>query len=333
MTKHILLMLLLINKSFSFYNAELLSSKVVVTGHTGLLGTSLISKLKNAGFVNIIGLSTNEIDLRNQQATLKLFQEIKPDYIFHCAAKVGGIADNMTHPADFLLENLLIGASVLVAAKETKAKRLIFFSTACAYPKECPQPMHEEYVLDGKLEPTNEGYAIAKIACGMLAQKMNEQFGTEFLVCLTTNMYGIHDHFEKQNCHVIPALIKRLFEAKNKNLKEVIVWGTGKPVRDFMHADDVAEISMNLMFKQTVTGYINIGSGTGITIKEMIEKIKNIIGYQGELIFDESRPDGMPIRINSTEKMQTLGLSAQISLDQGLREVISHYQSNSKNML
>lgn len=319
------LILIALSSILKAYDPELLACKIVVTGHRGLLGKSLVSQLELQGFKNIIGISSREIDLRDQGAVLKLFQELKPDYVFHCAGRVGGIGDNMAHPADFLVDNLLIGTSVLVAAKETQVKRLLYFSTACAYPRDCPQPMLEEYLLAGKPEPTNDGYAVSKIACGLLAQKINEQYETSYLTVLPTNLYGIHDHFNEAQCHVIPALINRFVAAKRAGLEKVTIWGSGKPVRDFAYAEDVAQTAIKLMFEHTLTGYINIGSGKGISIRELAEKIKNIVGFEGELQFDESKPDGMPVKVASADKLHALKLHCSTSMEEGLRTVIEYY--------
>lgn len=328
MRKFIFLSLAILNTQLFSYSNSILLAKIVVTGHRGLLGQSLVSQLELQGFNNIIGISSREIDLRDQEAVLKLFQELKPDYVFHCAGRVGGIGDNMAHPADFLVDNLLIGTSVLVAAKETQVKRLLYFSTACAYPRDCPQPMLEEYLLAGKPEPTNDGYAVSKIACGLLAQKMNEQYGTSFLTVLPTNLYGIHDHFDDAQCHVIPALINRFIAANSAGLEKITIWGSGKPVRDFAYAEDVAQVAIRLMFEHNITGYINIGSGKGISIRELAEKIKSIVGFKGELIFDTSKPDGMPVKVAAADKINALKLHCSTSMDEGLRTVIEYYIAN-----
>ncbi len=300
-------------------------AKVYVAGHRGLVGSAIVRKLNQSGFTNIVMRSQNELDLRNQQAVNEFFLKEKPDYVFLAAAKVGGIWVNKQNPASFIYDNVAIELNVIDAAYRNNVKKLLFLGSSCIYPRECPQPIKEEYLLSSPLEPTNEGYAIAKIIGLKLCQAYNFQYGTNFISCMPTNLYGPGDNFNLDTSHVIPALIRKFFEATRDGKKEVVVWGSGAPYREFLYIEDLADACLFLMEHYNENEIINIGTGRDIMIKNLAERIRSIVGYEGSIAFDTRKPDGTPRKLLQVDKLTALGWDAPTSLDKGLKETISWY--------
>ncbi|MCK4554134.1 GDP-L-fucose synthase [Candidatus Parcubacteria bacterium] len=296
------------------------NSKIYIVGHTGMVGSAVLRKFKKENFSNIILTMRKELNLLDQKAVELFFKKEKPEYVILSAARVGGIKANMAYPADFLYENLQIQNNIIWSAYRNNVKKLLFLGSSCIYPRNCPQPMKEEYFLDGKLEPTNEGYALAKIVGIKLCEKIYEQYGKEFISCMPTNIYGENDNFDPELSHVIPALIRRMHEAKINNLKKVVIWGSGNSRREFLHVDDLADAIFWLMKNYKEKQFLNIGAGEDVSIKELALIIKNVIGYNGELAFDAAKPDGMPRKLLDVSKMDNLGWRYQISLKQGLKK-------------
>lgn len=294
------------------------NEKIYVAGHQGMVGSALVRKLQTLGYLNIITASHQELDLTNQAETVAFFKQHKPDYVFVAAAKVGGIHANNTYKAQFLYENLMIAANTIHAAYKTGVNKLMFLGSSCIYPKYAPQPMKEEYLLTGELEPTNEGYAIAKIAGLKLCDTYRFQYGCNFISVMPTNLYGINDNYHPENSHVLPALIRRFHEAKINNLPEVIVWGTGTPKREFLFTDDLADACIFLMQQYNDYGWVNIGSGEEISIAELAAMIKEVVGYQGNIVFDTTKPDGTPRKFLDVSKLHGLGWKHKTSLKEGL---------------
>lgn len=304
------------------------TSKIYITGHRGLVGTALLKELQRQGYANIIYRTSSELNLLNQQDTLDFFTEQKPEYVFHLAAKVGGIVGNKTYPADFTYENLQINTNVISAAHKIGVKKLLNFGSICIYPVQAEVPVKEEYFLTGPLEYTNEGYAIAKIAALMLCKKYKEQYGDNYISVMPANLYGPKDNFHRQNAHVIPMLIRRFHEAKLNNDAETVVWGTGKPTRDFLFSEDLAEGLVHLMNNYNELEHINIGPGYETSIKKLAETIKEVVGYQGKLTFDTTKPDGTPRRYLDTTKINNLGWQAKTSLKEGLQKSYDWFLEN-----
>jgi GDP-L-fucose synthase len=304
------------------------NSKIYVSGHSGLVGSALINELKSQGFNNIVTKSHKELDLLNQQETNSFFEKEKPEFVFHLAAKVGGIVGNKTYPADFTYENTMINFNVINAAHNVKVKKLLNFGSVCIYPVQAEIPVKEDSLLTGPLEYTNEGYAISKIASLMLCKKYKEQYQDNFISVMPANLYGPRDNFDPQNAHVIPMLLKRFHDAKADNLKETIVWGTGKPTRDFLFSEDLAEGLIIIMNKYSDLQQINIGPGYETTIKELAETIKEVVGFNGELKFDISKPDGTPRRYLDNTKVKSLGWSAKTLLKDGLEKMYKWFLEN-----
>jgi GDP-L-fucose synthase len=298
-------------------------AKIYVAGHTGLVGSALARALQAQGFTNIITRSFEELDLRNQQAVYDFFATEKPNYVFLAAAKVGGIVANATYPAEFIYDNVAIALHVIDAAYRSQVKKLLFLGSSCVYPRECPQPIKEEYLLSSRLESTNEPYAIAKITGLSLCAAYNRQYGTNFIVGMPTNLYGPFDNFNLQTSHVIPALVRKCMEAKQDGKNEVVVWGTGTPLREFLFVDDLADACIFLMEHYTGNEPVNIGTGTDITIKDLAELIKQLVGFHGAIVFDTSKPDGTPRKILNSDKLNTLGWHAPTSLRDGLEKTIT----------
>ncbi|MCA9770541.1 GDP-L-fucose synthase [Candidatus Dependentiae bacterium] len=301
-------------------------AKIYIAGHRGLVGSALMRMLRKNGYTNFITATRGELDLCDQRAVNSFFEEEKPEYVFLSAAKVGGILANDTYSADFIYDNIMIAANVIHVAYRHKVKKLIFLGSSCIYPRECPQPMKEEYLLTGPLEPTNEWYAIAKISGIKLCQAYNKQHDTNFIVCMPTNLYGIGDNFHGENSHVIPALIKKFHAAKINNEEEVVVWGTGSPRREFLFVDDLADAVVFLMNNYNGSEIINIGTGIDMTIKELALSIKEVIGFQGRLVFDITKPDGTPQKLLAVDKINQLGWHAQINFFDGLTATYKWYQ-------
>jgi GDP-L-fucose synthase len=299
--------------------------KIYVAGHNGMVGSAIVRKLKAEGFENLVLRSSKELDLRDQSAVKAFFESEKPDYVFLAAAKVGGIVANNTYRADFLYDNLMIEANVIHAAYVHQVTKLLFLGSSCIYPKFAPQPMKEDDLLTGILEPTNEPYAIAKIAGIKLCENYRRQYGCDFISAMPTNLYGPGDNYDLQTSHVIPALIRKFHEAKVNGDKEVVVWGTGAPLREFMHVDDLASACFFLMMNYSDEQFVNIGSGQEVSIKELAEMIKEIVGFEGNLVFDTSKPDGTPRKLMDSGKLMGMGYEPVISLHQGLRDVYINF--------
>jgi GDP-L-fucose synthase len=301
--------------------------KIYVAGHTGMVGSALVRKLQALGYTNIVTRSSAELDLRNQAAVQAFFKEEQPAFVFMAAAKVGGIHANNTFRADFIYDNLMMEANVIHAAFQYQVEKLLFLGSSCIYPKLAPQPLKEDYLLAGQLESTNEPYAIAKIAGIKLCEAYRAQYACNFISAMPTNLYGPNDNYDLQNAHVLPALIRKFHEAKVQQAPEVVLWGTGKPMREFMHVDDLAAACCFLMQAYNEAEFVNIGTGVDITIAALAQLIKEIVGYEGELINDITKPDGTPRKLMDVSKMTALGWSAQIDLESGIRSVYEAYKS------
>ena len=283
-----------------------------------MVGSAIKRRLQAEGYSAIIGPTSKELDLTDKLAVTDFFNRERPEYLFLAAAKVGGIYANNTYPADFLYINLMIECNLIHGAFKTGVKKLLFLGSSCIYPKYAPQPMKEEYLLDGKLEPTNEPYALAKIAGIKLCESYNRQYGTDFISCMPTNMYGPSDNYDPMNSHVIPGLMRRFHNAKMRGDKEVVVWGSGTPRREFLYADDLADACLFLMNNYTGNETVNVGSRIEVTIKELAEAIKEAIGFKGEVVFDPSKPDGTPRKLLDTSKLTEMGWKAKTGLREGL---------------
>lgn len=292
-----------------------------------MVGSAIYRKLQKEGFTNLITQTSSQLDLRNQQAVADFFLNEKPDYVFLAAAKVGGIVANNTYRADFLYENLAIQNNVIHQSYVNGVKKLMFLGSSCIYPKLAPQPLKEEYLLTGLLEETNEPYAIAKIAGIKMCDAYRAQYGCDFISVMPTNLYGYNDNYHPQNSHVLPALIRRFDEAKKSEAKEVVIWGSGKPMREFLFADDLAEACYFLMQTYSEPTLINIGTGEDLTIKDLALKIADVVGYKGELKFDSTKPDGTPRKLMDVSKLHALGWKHQIELEEGLALAYTDYLS------
>ena len=296
-----------------------LNEKIYIAGHRGMVGSAILRSLKQKGFKNIVYRSSSALDLRNQQAVDDFFEEEKPSYVFVAAAKVGGIIANNTYRADFLYDNLMMESNIIHAAYENNVSKLMFLGSSCIYPKLAPQPLKEEYLLTGLLESTNEPYAIAKIAGIKLCEAYRDQYGCNFISVMPTNLYGTGDNYHPQNSHVLPALIRKVHEAKENNSPRVVVWGTGNPRREFMFADDLADACVLLMENYNEKAFVNIGVGTDISIRELAELVKEVIGYNGSFVFDASRPDGTPQKLMDVSRLHALGWKHTTSLKDGIQ--------------
>lgn len=303
-----------------------LNSKIYIAGHKGLVGSAILRALQSKGYHNLVFRTSAELDLRNREEVLHLFEQEKIDYVFLAAAKVGGIGANNDYPADFIRDNLFIQSNVIDSAYQFNVKKLLFLGSTCIYPKFAPQPLKEDYLLTGELEPTNEPYAIAKIAGIKMCQSYNRQFGSKFISVMPTNMYGPHDNFDLKTSHVLPALIRKFHEAKENNALSVEIWGSGTPRREFLHSDDLAEACLFLMKHYDDNEIINVGVGHDISIKELAELVQSVVGYTGEIVFNHSIPDGTPRKLVDVTKIHNLGWKAQISLEDGLRSVYEAFQ-------
>ncbi|MFN8416773.1 MAG: GDP-L-fucose synthase [Cytophagaceae bacterium] len=297
------------------------SSKIFVAGHRGMVGSALVRKLQKEGFTNIITKTSKELDLRNQVAVKEFFETEKPEYVFLAAAKVGGIHANNTYRAEFLYDNLIMEANVIHEAHKNNVTKLLFLGSSCIYPKMAPQPLKESYLLTGTLEYTNEPYAIAKIAGIKLCESYRDQYGANFISAMPTNLYGPNDNYDLNNSHVLPALLRKFHEAKVNNAPTVVVWGTGSPLREFLHVDDLADACFYLMQNYNEKELVNVGSGTDVSIKDLALLVKKTVGYEGELVFDTSKPDGTPRKLMDVSKLEGLGWKYSISLEDGVRQV------------
>lgn len=295
-----------------------INSKIYVAGHNGMVGSAVCRALVKAGYTNIISRSSNELDLRNQAAVAHFFETEKPDYVFLAAAKVGGIVANNTYRAEFLHDNLCIQNNIIHQSYLNGVKKLMFFGSSCIYPKLAPQPLKEDYLLTGLLEPTNEPYAIAKIAGIKMCEAYRDQYQCNYISVMPTNLYGYNDNYHPENSHVLPALIRKFHEAKEKQQPEVEIWGSGTPLREFMFADDLASAALFLMLHYNEKQFVNIGVGHDISIKDLAYLVKKVIGYQGELVFNTSKPDGTPRKLMDVSLLHGLGWKHQVELEEGI---------------
>ncbi len=300
-------------------------ARIYVAGHRGLVGSAIVRRLLADGFENLVLRTSSELDVRDQAAVADFFHKEKPEYVFLAAAKVGGIVANNSFPAEFIYDNLMIQTNVIHHAWLNGVKKLLFLGSTCIYPKLAPQPIKEEYLLTGPLEPTNEPYAIAKIAGIKMCQSYNRQYGTRFISAMPTNLYGPHDNFDLETSHVLPALIRKFHEAKISQAETVTIWGTGSPTREFIHVDDVADASLFLMKTYEASDVVNIGSGEEVTIRELALRIKEIVGFAGELSFDSTKPDGTPRKLSDVSRIHALGWKHKINLEEGLRLTYKWY--------
>ena len=302
------------------------NDKIYVAGHRGMVGSAIRRKLQKEGFDNIITRTSAELDLRDQRQVKEFFETEQPDYVFLAAAKVGGILANNTYRGEFLYDNLMIQNNVIHHSYLVGVKKLQFLGSSCIYPKMAPQPLREDYLLTGPLEPTNEPYAIAKIAGIKLCDAYRSQYGCNFISLMPTNLYGPNDNYDLKNSHVLPALLRKFHEAKVNGNKEVVVWGTGAPLREFLHVDDLAEACVFLMEEYNEPNLINVGTGEEISIKDLALLIKDIVGYEGELTFDTSKPDGTPRKLMDVGKLHKLGWKHKIELKEGVAQVYQAFQ-------
>jgi GDP-L-fucose synthase len=302
-----------------------LSSKIFIAGHRGMVGSAILRRLQAAGYNNFVLKTSSELDLRNQQHVNDFFEKEKPEYVFLAAAKVGGILANNVYRADFIYENMMIQSNVIHASYVNNVKKLLFLGSSCIYPKMATQPMKEEYLLTGLLEHTNEPYAVAKIAGIKMCDAYRSQYGCHFISVMPTNLYGPNDNYDLHNSHVLPALIRKFHEAKVNNQPSVTMWGTGKPKREFLHADDLADACYYLMQNYDEEGLVNIGTGEDLEIGELAEMIKEIVGFDGDIILDTTKPDGTPRKLMDVSKLHSLGWRHKIDLKQGLKMVYSEF--------
>jgi GDP-L-fucose synthase len=313
----------LVKKANSLLSIMEKSAKIYIAGHRGMVGSAIARKLSTEGYHNIIHRTSNELDLRNQDLVNSFFRVDKPDYVILAAAKVGGIHANNTYRAEFIYDNLMMEANIIHAAYLNKVKKLLFLGSSCIYPKMAPQPIKEEYLNTGYLEPTNQPYAIAKIAGIEMCESYRTQYGTNFISAMPTNLYGTNDNYHPENSHVLPALIRRIILAKKNNDLNVVIWGTGTPRREFMHVDDLADACYFLLQNYDEAGHINIGWGEDVSIKELSSIIATEVGYTGSLEFDTTKPDGTPRKLLDTTKINNLGWKPSIKLQEGIRMTIA----------
>lgn len=306
-------------------------ARIYIAGHNGMVGSAIFRLLEKEGYKNLITASSFQVDLKNQTAVEKFFAENKPEYVFLAAAKVGGIHANNIYRADFLYDNLMISSNVIHAAYQHQVKKLLFLGSSCIYPKLAPQPLKEEYLLTGELEPTNEPYAIAKIAGIKLCEAYRDQYGCNFISAMPTNLYGPNDNYHPENSHVLPALIRKFYLAKKENKPNVEIWGNGEALREFLYVDDLAKACLHLMLNYNEKQFINVGSGKDISIKDLALLVKKVIGFEGELTFDSSKPNGTPRKLMDVSKLKNAGWAYQIELEQGIQ--MAFEDAKSKGLL
>ncbi|MEG9320817.1 GDP-L-fucose synthase [Fusobacterium varium] len=304
------------------------NSKIYVAGHRGLVGSAIVRNLKERGFTNLLVRTHKELDLKRQEDVKEFFEQEKPEYVFLAAAKVGGIHANSTYPAEFIYDNLMIESNIIHSSYKNKVKKLLFLGSSCIYPKFAEQPIKEEYLLTGELEETNEAYAIAKITGIELCKFYRRQYGCDFISAMPTNLYGINDNFDLETSHVLPALIRKIHEAKIANKEEVVIWGTGKPLREFMYVDDLADALVHLMLNYSEEIHVNMGTGKDISIGELAEVVKEVIGYKGEIVNDLSKPDGTPRKLLDVSKLEATGWKYKIELKEGIEKTYKWYLEN-----
>ena len=305
-------------------------SKIYVAGHRGLVGSAIVRNLEAKGYTNIIYRTHEELDLTNQADVQAFFKEEQPEYVILAAAKVGGIHANNTYPADFIYDNLMIQNNVIKAAHDYKVKKLLFLGSTCIYPKMAPQPIREEYLLTGALEETNEAYAVAKIAGLEMCKFFKRQYGDNFISCMPTNLYGPNDNFDLKSSHVLPALIRKFHEAKVNGSDTVEVWGTGTPLREFIYVDDMADACVFLMENYDGEQHVNIGTGEEVSIRQLAETVKEVVGFEGELVFNTDMPDGTPRKLTTVDKLHGLGWKHKVSLNEGIRLAYEWFLENYK---
>ena len=301
---------------------------IYIAGHRGLVGSAILRRLNQSGYENLITRTSRELDLRNQAEVDRFFARKQPEYVFPAAAKVGGILANSNYPAEFIYDNLLIQINVIHSAYKYGVKKLLFLGSSCIYPRECPQPMKKDYLLDGKLEPTNEPYGVAKIAGIKMCQAYNRQYGTNFISVMPTNIYGPNDNFDLESSHVLPALIRKFHEARLEQREEVVVWGSGRPRREFLFVDDLADACVFLMDNYNDNEIINIGTGKDITILELAGIVREVVGFQGRIVFDPSMPDGTPRKLLDVSHLKALGWEARTSLRDGIEKTYKWFKEN-----
>lgn len=306
------------------------NKKIYIAGHRGMVGSAIHRKLKAEGFTQFVQRTSAELDLRDQAAVRAFFETEKPDYVFLAAAKVGGIVANNTYRAEFLYDNLMIQSNIIDSAYRNGVEKLMFLGSSCIYPKMAPQPLKEDYLLTGLLEPTNEPYAIAKIAGIKMCDAYRSQYGANFISVMPTNLYGPNDNYHPENSHVLPAMIRRFHEAKLNGLDEVVIWGTGTPRREFLHVDDLADACYYLMQNYNEPGLVNIGVGEDISIQELATLVAKIVGYQGRISNDTSKPDGTPRKLMDVQKLTNQGWKARIGLEEGITSVYAEFRDSEK---
>lgn len=305
-------------------------AKIYVAGHEGMVGSAIQRKLLAAGYINLVARTHAELDLTNQAAVTQFLQDQKPHYIFLAAGRVGGIQANNTYRAEFIYQNLMMEANVVHAAWQAGVPRLLFIGSSCIYPRDCPQPIKEDYLLSGPLEPTNEPYALAKIAGIKMCESYNFQYGTQYVSVMATNLYGRNDHYDLNNSHVLPALIQKAHEAKARNDKELVVWGSGRPRREFLYVDDMANACVFLMEREITEGLFNVGTGKDVTIHELAETVMDVVGFKGKVVFDASKPDGTPRKLLNVDRMRHLGWEAKTALRDGIATSYRDFLTRSK---
>lgn len=308
-----------------------IDDKIYIAGHRGMVGSAIVRNLKKRGFNNLMLKTSSELDLRNQMAVEGFFAENKPNYVFLSAAKVGGIVANNTYRGEFIYENLMIQNNVIHYAYKYGVKKLLFLGSSCIYPKMCPQPIKEEYLLSGYLEATNEPYAIAKIAGLKMCESYRKQYGVEMISAMPTNLYGPNDNYDLNNSHVLPALIRKFHDAKAKNLASVEIWGTGSPMREFLHVDDLADACVFLMENYSDEQHVNVGTGVDVSIKELAEMVKELVGFNGQLLFNIDKPDGTPRKLLDVSKLHKLGWQHRLDLKEGILSVLSELEKTGWN--
>lgn len=304
------------------------NAKIYIAGHRGMVGSAILRNLQSRGYTNFVMRTHSQLDLTSQAAVAEFFEVEKPEYVFLAAAKVGGIMANESYPAQFFYENIMIQTNVLNSAHLNGAKKLMFLGSSCIYPKMAEQPMREDALLTGSLEPTNEAYAIAKIAGIKMCDYYRTQYGCDFVSVMPTNLYGQGDNYDLRTSHVLPALIRKFHEAKINNTPQVVLWGTGSPLREFLHADDMADATVFCMLNYSDYGHINVGSQSELTIKELAEKIRTIVGYTGSVVWESDKPDGTPRKLMDSSKLYAMGWTPKITLDKGICQVYQEFKTN-----
>lgn len=312
------------------------AARIYVAGHRGMVGSAIVRRLRAGGYGNIVVRTHGELDLVDQAATRRFFEEQKPDYVFLAAARVGGIQANNTYRAEFIYRNLMMEANIVDAAYQAGTKRMLFLGSSCIYPRDCPQPIREDHLLTGVLEQTNEPYAIAKIAGIKLCESYNRQYGTRYVSAMPTNLYGPNDNYDLANSHVLPALIRKAHEARLRGDRHLVVWGSGKPMREFLYVDDMADACVFLMERNIDDGLFNVGTGVDVTIRELAETVMNVVGFKGEIVFDANKPDGTPRKLLNVDRLATLGWKAKTSLHEGIglayRDFLQRYEKTAAVM-